>query len=99
MFRGGVFCRPTLTLSVDKFRYSALCYHLVIIDLLKTATVVAKLFQIICYVYSSIFFTLGHLFGQNSRKGTFFFETCIDIKEVLETALGTIGVPFKFYDV
>ena len=37
------FCHPTLTLSVDKFRYSALCYHLLIIDLIKTATVCGQI--------------------------------------------------------
>lgn len=71
----GVFCRPTLTLSVDKFRYFALCYHLVIIDLIKTATVCGQIVpnHLLCFILAfasrwDIFF------GQSSRKGSFFLR-------------------------
>ena len=70
-----VFWRPTLTLSVDKFRYFALCYHLVIIDVIKTATVCGQIVpnHLLCFILAfasrwDIFF------GQSSRKWSLFLR-------------------------
>ena len=62
-FMVAFFCRLMLTLSVDKFRYIALCYHLVIIDLIKNChSLWSNCSKSPVVFYSSICFTLRHLF-------------------------------------
>ena len=70
-----VFCRPTFTISVDKFIYFALCYQLVIIDLIKTAIICGQIVpnHLSCFILASA--SLWDIFfEQSSSKGSFFLR-------------------------
>ena len=62
-----------------KFIYFALCYQLVIIDLIKTATICGQIVpnNLSCFILASVSLW-DNFFEQSSRKGSFFLKTCID---------------------
>ena len=64
------------TISVDKFIYFALCYQLVIIDLIKTATVCGQIVptHLSCFILASASSLWDIFFEQSSRKGSFFLR-------------------------
>ena len=82
---GGVFWRPTFTLSFNMFRFSIFCYDLEIIDSIKNGTCVANFLQVSCSIEFQPSQPLVASYSGKACQRSVILGTCIDIKDIIET--------------